>query len=302
MGGRNLAILAIAIILGIIAVLMANAYFSGVEQRQEQVAQEQQLVRIVVATQPLEFGTPLTPDNLRLQNWPAASVPQGAFMEIEAATRDNRVALRPIVVGEPVLADKVSGLDGRAVLSALLPEDMRAISIPVAAVTGVSGFVRPGDIVDIILSRQIPGPGSGPGDVMADVIMESVPVLAIDQIASTDATEPALGTTAVVQVDQFDAQKLVLAQRVGTLSLALRNVENQMPGPGVTVTARDLGDPGLYIASQQGGGPAQADYMPAPSGAPATAGSAPARPTGPVMSIYRGTEGTDYAVGRLGRN
>lgn len=301
MGGRNLAILGIAVILGIVAVLLANAYFSGVEERQERVAEDQQLVRIVVATQPLEFGSELTADNLRLQNWPAASVPEGAFTEIEAATRDGRVALRPIVVGEPVLADKVSGLDGRAVLSALLPEDMRAISISIAAVTGVSGFVRPGDIVDIILTRQIPGDGAGSDDMMTDVIMESVPVLAIDQVASTDATQPALGTTAVVQVDQFDAQKLILAQRLGVLSLALRNVEDQMPGPAVTVTKRDLGDPSFYIAApQQGSSSQEASFGPSSGGSGGSA-SAPA-PSGPVMSIYRGTEGTDYAVGRLGRN
>ncbi len=136
---------------------------------------------------------------------------------------------------------------------------------------------------------------------MNDVIMESIPVLAIDQIASTDATQPALGTTAVVQVDQFDAQKLILAQRLGTLSLALRNVEDQLPGPNVTVTARDLGDPSFYIASRQDGGPAPASYAPAGGGSSGGGGvAAPARPSGPVMSIYRGTEGTDYAVGRLG--
>lgn len=304
MGSRNLAILAIALILGIAAVIFANSYFSGVDERQAQIAEEQQLTRIVVATQPLEFGVPLTRDNLRLQNFPASSVPQGAFTSVEAALADNRVALRPIVPGEPVLADKVSGDDGRAVLSSLLPEGLRAVSIQVNAASGVSGFVRPNDVVDVILTRQIPGEGSGAGDIMADVILQNVPVLAIDQVASEDATDPSVASTAVLQVDQLDAQKLFLAQRIGQLSLALRNVESQELGPMVTVTARDLSNSNLYIPARNNGSsraaPARVS-VPAAAFVPSSppAGSA-SRVMGPSMSVYRGVEPTEYPVDRLG--
>src|SRR5687768_8577631 len=134
MGGqRNLIIIGVAVLLGLFAVFIANSYFSGVEQRQAQIADQQKLSRIVVASQPLKFGTKLTADNVRLQNWPAGSVPQGAFTSIAAALKDSRVALRPIVVNEPVLADKVSGTDGRATLAANLPAGMRATSIPISA-------------------------------------------------------------------------------------------------------------------------------------------------------------------------
>lgn len=292
---------------------MANAWFSGVEKRQERVAEQQQLTRIVVATQPLEFGSPLTTENLRMQNFPAASVPVGAFGSIADAMSGGRVALRPIAPGEPVLADKVSGADGRAVLSALLPDGMRAVSIPVSAVNGVSGFVRPGDIVDIILTRQIPGDGATASDMMNDVIMEGVPVLAIDQVRAESATEPSVGSTAVVQVDQLGAQKLVLADRLGTLTLALRNVESQEPGALTTVTARDIGDPRIYLRGRNTSAPAQAAAPAAPSVifAPAGYGNAPPPrqsatpttpppPSGPTMSIIRGTESTDYPVGRHG--
>jgi len=168
-GNRNLIFLAVAVVVGLIAVVLANSYFSGVETRQERVAAEQRLARIVVATQPLEFGQPLTAQNLRLQNFPQASVPQGAFRSVEEAMRGGRVALRPIVPGEPVLRDKVSGTDGRAVLAANLSEGMRAVSIPVSATTGVSGFVRPGDTVDVMLTRSL-----GESDYMTDVILEDV--------------------------------------------------------------------------------------------------------------------------------
>lgn len=308
MGGRNAIFLAAAIGIGLIAVLLANSYFSGVDERQAQVAEEQKLARIVVATQPLEFGQPLTTENLRMQNFPASSVPQGAFRSIEDAIRGGRVALRPIVPGEPVLADKVSGADGRAVLAANLAPGMRAISIPVSAVTGVSGFVRPGDTVDVLLTRSFEGDGAGAQDMRTDVILQRVKVLAIDQIANEKDTEPKVGKTAVVEVDLLDAQKLVLAQRLGALSLALRNVETDEPEALTTVTARDFGGGRFYRAAR----PVQTAGMFAPrvpdfptalfsgnaSGSSASAG--PVRPMGPTMTIYRGVEATEEPVGRLG--
>ncbi|MFC4293528.1 Flp pilus assembly protein CpaB [Novosphingobium tardum] len=310
MGGqRNLIILGIAIVLGLFAVLFANSYFSGVERRQAQVAQEQQLARIVVASQPLAFGSKLTPDNLKLANWPASSVPVGAFSSLEQAMKDGRVALRPIVPGEPVLADKVSGTDGRATLAANLPEGMRAVSIPISNVTGVSGFALPGTTVDVLLTRQIPGGGSEAQDIMSDVVLENKQILAIDQLADEKTGEPKVGATATLQVDLLDAQKLAVAQKIGTLSLALRNVENQVPGALTTVTAADLGGARLYKAARSQPAPAApaptflglpAQFSAALAGANAARKPVLPRIMGNSMTVIRGTESADYPVGNLG--
>ena len=309
MGGqRNLIIVGVAVLLGLIAVFFANSYFSGIDQQQERIAQEQKLARIVVASQPLAFGTKLTTDNLRLQNFPAGSVPQGAFTSLESALANNRVALRPIVPGEPVLADKVSGLDGRATLAANLPAGMRATTIPISNVTGVAGFALPGTTVDVILTRQIPGDGAEQQDQMSDVIMENVQILAIDQLADEKTGEPKVGTTATLQTDLFGVQKLAIAQKMGTLSLALRNIENQEPAALTTVTARDLPGGRLYKRARNQT-MAQASIPPilpqlfgalmpkAPVSAP---GAVSIFPGGPIMSVYRGTERIDYPVGTLG--
>ena len=126
MRGRNLLIIGLAVFIGLIAVYLANSYFSGVEQQQQQQAESNRLEQIVVATQDFQFGTQLASTNLALRNWPANSVPEGAFVSIEEATRGGRVALRPITVGEPVLASKVSGEGGRATLASIIPEELRA--------------------------------------------------------------------------------------------------------------------------------------------------------------------------------
>lgn len=302
MGSRNLILLAAAVVIGLIAVFLANSYFSGLDRQQEREAAEQQLARIVVATQPLEFGTVLTPDNTTLRNWPANSVPAGAFTDAALAA-NGRVSLRPIVPGEPILADKVSGTDGRAVLSANLPEGMRGYSIPVSAVSSVSGFVRPGDAVDVILTRQIPGDGATADDLMSDVILENIQVLAIDQVANEKATAPGVGKTAVLLVDPMQAQKLSLAVRMGNLSLSLRNVENQLAGPRTTLTARDLGGAGLYMAGRDSSA-APPPTPPAQSVARGTRTQTrpnqTPRPRGPTMTVIRGTDTVDYSVNRLG--
>ena len=294
---RNMIIVGVALLFGLVAVFLANTYFSGFEEKEARAAKEEQMARIVVATQPLAFGAPLTTDNIKLVNWPQNSVPPGAFREIPAALRDGRVALRPIAVGEPILAERVSGADGRASISYNLPEDMRAVSIPVSAIAGVSGFVTPGDVVDVPLTRQIPGDGADDGDKMTDVIMENVQVLAIDQMANDKATNPKVGKTAVVMVDLFGAQKLVLARETGTLSLALRNIKNQSAGYMRTVSSRDLSRNGLFMRARQTPAP-PAPRQPATQLAVQRAPGMvmPAIPMGPSMVIVRGTQVTSYEV------
>ena len=297
MRGRNLLIIGLAIFLGLIAVYFANTYFSAADERQAREAEENRLAQIVVATQDFQFGTALATTNIRLANWPANSVPQGAFTSVEEATRGGRVALRPIVIGEPILNTKVSGEGGRATLSSILPEELRAVAIPVNQVSGVGGFVRAGDVVDVMLTRQIPGDGSESTDQMTTVVLENVLVLAIDQIADENQTEPAVGQTATVQTDIVGAQKLTLARQVGSLSLALRNVENQDVGGTRVVTRSDLGGAGLFIPARD-----RSASSAAGTGSNVNSSSAPRRPRGPTMSIVRGTEAETYSVQRKGGN
>ncbi|WP_160601392.1 Flp pilus assembly protein CpaB [Allopontixanthobacter confluentis] len=313
----------VALVLGIIAVILANAYFSGVEEKQAAVAKQQALTRIVVATQPLEFAQPLTAENIRLQNFPSNSVPEGAFLTIQDVLKDNRVALRPIVPGEPILRSKVSGTDGRATLAALLPDGFRAITIPVNNINGVAGFVLPGMMVDILLLRQIEGDGADASDQRADLVMESVQVLAVDQLADEKTGKPKVSRSVTVAATPQDASRLAIANRMGTLQLTLRKMEPQfnIEGEGGvasaarTTTSRQLGLPRLVIGRKNsgggsgnsggggGGGGSRAAAPPAPAFAsinpPSSVAVAPAY-TGPSMTVVRGTEPTSYQVGTMG--
>jgi len=298
MNRRNIIILAAAAAIGLLAVFLVNTWFSGVQRQQTQVAASHPMTKIVVARQPLNFGTPLSDANVRLVDWPRSSVPTGAFSTVPDALHGDRVALRPIEVGEPVLAERVSGPDGHASIASTIPGDMRAVSISVSAVTGVSGFVTPGDVVDIFLTRDL----GDEGQKVTSIVLENVQVLAVDQRASEKKTDPKVSKTATFLTDLYGAQKLVLASHLGSLSLVLRNVQNQTVGAARAVTARDLGGP--FVRS----GPALAARAPAPAYVvpaavapqPAPRPALPRAPTGPSMTIYRGVADAQYEVPRYG--
>ncbi|MDF2639914.1 MAG: pilus assembly protein CpaB [Novosphingobium lindaniclasticum] len=296
--GRNLLLVGAAVTIGLAATFMANAYFSGVEERQAQVAQQQQLTRIVVAANDLPFGTVLNEQNLKLVGWPAVSVPAGAFTTLAEATRGGQATIRAIVRGEPVLASKLSG---RPTLSANLPKGQFAVAVPISAATAAGGFVRPGDIVDVLLTRQMPGDNAGNQDKMTDVVLAAIPVLAVDVDANDKSTGPAVGKTATLQVDTLGAQKLALSQQLGILSLALRNAADATVTSSSTVIPPQLSARNYRIGAPRASAPSAPAARIAPMRVnltlPRVDTPAP-RPVGLLMSVFRGNERSEYEVQR----
>jgi len=132
-----------------------------------------------------------------------------------------RIATQTIEPGEPILESKVSEPGGRDIIEAVLPPGMRAFSIPVDSVTGVSGFVNPGDRVDVML---IHGAETG---LVSRIILTDVMILATDQSTNSEIGGARLARTVTVSVTTGDAQRLSLAMAMGKLSLLLRGI-----GPG----------------------------------------------------------------------
>jgi pilus assembly protein CpaB len=194
--------------------------------------------KIVVAREALRYGAELTPDLLIEIDWPANSLPEGAFQSISDITASGRrVVLSPVEPNEPVLVAKLSGADGRATLSNRLAPGMRAVTIRVDDISGVAGFVAPGDRVDVLLTRQqvavAPTSGEGqaasaqPGEFASEVILEDIKVLTADQNADERSTTPGVVRAVTVEVSSEQAQKVALAQQSGTLYLLLRAAGDQ---------------------------------------------------------------------------
>lgn len=210
--------------------------------------------KVVVASYDIAFGAEITRAQLAVANWPGGTQPAGSFSTIEEVigkTGEPRVALRPIVRGEPVLQAKISGFGGKATMSAVVAEGKRAFAVRVNDVSGVAGFLVPGDRVDVILTRNPEGRAGD--DRVSDIIMQNAVVRGVDQIADTDRNKPTVVRTVTLEVTPEETQKLALAMQVGQLSLALRNIASIEER-----RARTIGVPDLINAPPKAEAPAAA--------------------------------------------
>jgi pilus assembly protein CpaB len=274
---RTIATLAVALVLGLVAVLLVRAYLTA--QRRPaaaQVAAVGATTPVVVAAVPIVRGVTLQPNLLRVANYPADAVPPGSFRtvnELVGTGPTARLALRSLAPNEPILPSKVSGAGGKLNLSGVLTQGMRAVSLRSNDVAGVAGFVLPGDRVDILLTRQLSDNSS-----VTQVLAENVRVLGVDQTDNDEADKPQVAKAVTIEVTPDQAQKISLAQTVGSVSLALRHVADELAVGRRATTVADLG------------------YGPRPAAAPRRAKGAP--PMAEIR-ITRGLETSGYPVSRF---
>jgi len=217
MSRQTLIALAGAIVLGLVAVFIANTYLN----RAQKQAYAGGTTKVAVATAPLNYGSELTQDKVRFVDFPNTSIPPGAFTNTQQLlpAGKKRVALVPIAVNEPILKDKISAEGQGASISALLPDGMRAATVRINDVSGVAGFIQPNDHVDVLITRTLPGGGND--SEVTDVLLQNIRAIAMGRQA-TDASGKAIpARTATLEVAPIDAQKLALGEAAGSLSLVL---------------------------------------------------------------------------------
>lgn len=232
--------LLLAVVLGGVSVYLARDWM----QTQSRTAQSEavtkpgiELTTVVVAARPLNFGDTVTVEYLAQVEWPARNFPQDAFRTIDEILGDqseNRVVLRSIQVNEPLMKSKITGFGGKATLSTLLEDEMRAVTIRVNDVNGVAGFVLPGDRVDVLVTRK------DKEEQITDILLQHVKVLGIDQKANDNEDKPIVARAVTLEVNPEETQKLALAQTVGSLTLALRNEANADATVTRTIRISDL--------------------------------------------------------------
>ena len=227
---RALLMMALAIAFGLLAVLLASHWLL----RQAPAGKG----RIVVAASDVNLGQRLTPEMLRLAEWPAESLPQGALQD--PATLAGRVLKTSVLRGEPLSEAKLAPAGTLGGLSALITQGRRAITVRVNDVIGVAGFALPGNYVDIIVStQQDTGDRALPQSRnISKIVLERILVLAVAQEVGRDETKPRVVNAVTLEVTPEQAENLDLARSVGSLSLVLRNQVD--PQPGVTLGATKL--------------------------------------------------------------
>ncbi|OBV37303.1 Flp pilus assembly protein CpaB [Janthinobacterium psychrotolerans] len=227
---RALMMMALAIVLGLLAVLLASHWLL----RQSPAGKG----RIVVAAADVNLGQRLNPELLRLAEWPAESLPEGALQD--PLKLSGRVLKSSVLRGEPLSEAKLAPAGTLGGLSALITEGRRAITVRVNDVIGVAGFALPGNYVDIIVStQQDAGERSYPQSRnISKIVLERILVLAVAQEVGRDETRPRVVNAVTLEVTPAQAENLDLARSVGSLSLVLRNQVD--PQPGVTDGATKL--------------------------------------------------------------
>ncbi len=217
----TLIALAVAVVFGIVAVILANQWLSTQVSEDKVIVQEQKipLTKIVVAGQNLDIGSLLNEQTLALVDWPKANVPQGAFEKIEDV--NGRVTVTRVVAGVPIVAAELAAPGSGAGLVASIKPGMRAMAIRVNEVIGVAGFVLPNTFVDII---------SVQGNT-AKTVLERIEVLAIAQ--QTFVEEGKAKVVSTVTLELTPKQVVNLSETVikGPITLALLNPAEQMEEP-----------------------------------------------------------------------
>jgi pilus assembly protein CpaB len=233
---------AFAVVFGLLAVFIAQVWLNNqasMQAKNYEANKKPMATRtIVVAKEPLRFGTEISASMLQEVPWPADSMPSGAYSTInDIVSGGRRVVLTALEANEPVLALKITGAGQRATLSALVKPGMKAVTIRVNDVEGVGGFVLPGDHVDVVLTRQI-----DKGSATTDIVLQDTRVLAVDQSADERNFKASVAKSVTLEVDTVEAQKVWLASSVGSLSLLLRKAGETAQSKTRKITLNDLGN------------------------------------------------------------
>jgi pilus assembly protein CpaB len=231
------------------AVMMAKKQFDAY---QIQLAQAQSLqgqavptVEVFVAQKTLNYGDPLTTEDLRAVKWPADAIPEGTFMAMTEIFPENnnapRFVLRTIEKDEAIMASKISLPGEDAGLNSRIERGMRAFAIKVDVASGVSGFLRPGDRVDVYWTGSVDQDISGGtrGEI-TKLIEANVRLIAVDQSADGTNSEAAIARTVTVAARPDQVAGLAQAQSTGRLSLSLVGANDDTVAEAIEVDQRRL--------------------------------------------------------------
>jgi pilus assembly protein CpaB len=236
MDKKKLVLLLGALVIAIGTALAARSMFAGAATPQVEAAPQPVGPKVLVANRQLPVGTIITADAIGFQQWPEDLVQDAYFIDGESDITKlvGTVVRFPVTAGEPVTQGSLVSPGDRGFLAAALGAGMRAVTVPVSAKTGVAGFVFPGDRVDLVLTQAVKCETGCTTTLQAsETILRNLRVLATDQ--STESTTDENGRTVVrafrtvtLEVTPKIAEKVAVAQTIGTLSLSLRSIaDNQ---------------------------------------------------------------------------
>jgi len=207
------------------AAIVAGLFYrlaSGAGPRTRAESQKQ----IVVAAKPLPVGATIDRDSIKLRTLPESMMPAGAFSKFEDVLQ--RPVISPIQADEPLVEARIAAKGSGMGLAPLIPSGMRAISVRVNDVVGVSGFVLPGMRVDVLVTGRPPNQS----DTITRTVLQNIAVLSAGQTIQTDTkSQSIIAPVVTLLVNPDDAEALTLANNEGHIQLVLRNSVDQRVSP-----------------------------------------------------------------------
>lgn len=215
-----IAVLA-AVGFGLIAAVSVSRYLSSFQ------AYTKNLSNVVVAKVEIPLGSRIAPEHLAVAQFPRNVTPEGAFQKIDEDLI-GRVAVVRIAAREALTESRLAPVGSAGGLSSVIPDGFRAMTVKVDDVVGVSGFIMPGTLVDIVVVIDPPASNTQ-REKISKIVLQNIKVLAsgqnIDRPKNEKETERVKAVT--LQVTPEQAEKLALAQSEGRLQLVMRNSVDQ---------------------------------------------------------------------------
>src|SRR3989441_1834164 len=217
---RFFFVLAGALLFGLLAAVSVSRYLSSAQ------AYTKNLSSVAVAKVAIPVGTKIIPEQVMVVQFPKESTPDGAFESAEKLA--GRVAVTNIAPREPITEARLAPEGTAGGLSAVIPEGYRAMTVKVDDVVGISGFIMPGTLVDVVVTID-PQEKAGMQDPISKIVLQNIKVLANGQnIDKPDNQREANSVKAVtLLVTPEQAEKLALASSEGKLQLVMRNSVDQ---------------------------------------------------------------------------
>ena len=230
---RFFIVLVGALIFGVLAAVSVSRYLSSAQ------AYTKNMTKVAVAKVAIPLGTKIIAEQLTVVQLPKESTPDGTFDTVEKLV--GRVVVANIGPREPITEARLAPEGTAAGLSAVIPEGYRAMTVKVDDAAGISGFIMPGALVDVVVVID-PREGSGFQDPISKIVLQNIKVLANGQnIDKPENQREANSVKAVtLQVTPEEAEKLALASNEGKLQLVMRNQIDQGDEQTKGVNKREL--------------------------------------------------------------
>ena len=229
---RFFIVLVGALIFGVLAAVSVSKYLSSAQ------AYTKNLNNVAVAKVAIPLGSKIVAEQIVMVQFPKESTPDGAFDSAEKLA--GRVAVVNIAAREPITELRLAAEGTAAGLAAIIPEGYRAMTVKVDDAAGISGFIQPGTLVDVVVT--IDPEGIARQDPISKIVLQNIKVLASGQNIDKpkDEREATSVKAVTLQVTPEQAEKLALASSEGKLQLVMRSQIDQGDEQTTGVNKRNL--------------------------------------------------------------